>query len=244
RDGDARRVSGVRQHRVDRLAAETRGPFGTMRVLPQRADDAVVLAAVLGTEQGAGLGAGPDDAWLRRRGRDLPQALECGVGALGEPDGAFLRLDPRLAEIVAVEHRRAPVLARRRHEDARPAGAGVDCDGVHAVHGEGEVGQLPGCAIGAAGEEQPLRRADRQEDFAHARSLSLPSGWFQGLPRNPRSATLYALAGTGRGMATTVDSSRGRVALAGVLLTGCAVAVALGVYGREHKSRLPVFVVG
>jgi hypothetical protein len=45
-------------------------------------------------------------------------------------------------------------------------------------------------------------------------------------------------------MATVVDSPRGRLALAGVLLAGCAVAVALGVYGREHDARLPVFVKG
>ena len=35
-------------------------------------------------------------------------------------------------------------------------------------------------------------------------------------------------------MATVVESRRSRAALAGVLLFGCAVAVALGVYGREH----------
>jgi hypothetical protein len=35
-------------------------------------------------------------------------------------------------------------------------------------------------------------------------------------------------------MATVVESSRGRYALAGVLLAGSAVAVGLGVYGREH----------
>jgi hypothetical protein len=45
-------------------------------------------------------------------------------------------------------------------------------------------------------------------------------------------------------MATVVDSSRGRLALAGVLLAGSAVAVAIGVYGREHDPRLPVFVKG
>jgi hypothetical protein len=46
-------------------------------------------------------------------------------------------------------------------------------------------------------------------------------------------------------MATVVDSSRGRVALAGVLLAGCAVAVALGVYGREHSPGLqPLFLAG
>lgn len=35
-------------------------------------------------------------------------------------------------------------------------------------------------------------------------------------------------------MTTVVGSARTRVAVAGVLLAGCAVAVALGVYGREH----------
>jgi uncharacterized protein DUF6529 len=45
-------------------------------------------------------------------------------------------------------------------------------------------------------------------------------------------------------MATVVEAPSGRVALAGVLLTGCAVAVALGVYGRGHGHSRPVFVVG
>jgi hypothetical protein len=35
-------------------------------------------------------------------------------------------------------------------------------------------------------------------------------------------------------MTTVVESARSRTALAGVLLAGCAVAVALGVYGRAH----------
>ncbi|HZC71794.1 MAG TPA: DUF6529 family protein [Jatrophihabitans sp.] len=35
-------------------------------------------------------------------------------------------------------------------------------------------------------------------------------------------------------MATVVESPRARLAVAGALLAGCAVAVALGVYGREH----------
>jgi hypothetical protein len=45
-------------------------------------------------------------------------------------------------------------------------------------------------------------------------------------------------------MATVVEAPRGRAALAGVLLAGCAVAVALGVYGRGHGHTRPVFVVG
>jgi hypothetical protein len=45
-------------------------------------------------------------------------------------------------------------------------------------------------------------------------------------------------------MATAAQSHRSSAALAGVLLAGCAVAVALGVYGREHDARLPVFVEG
>jgi hypothetical protein len=35
-------------------------------------------------------------------------------------------------------------------------------------------------------------------------------------------------------VATVVESPRSRAALAGALLAGCAVAVAIGVYGREH----------
>ena len=45
-------------------------------------------------------------------------------------------------------------------------------------------------------------------------------------------------------MAAVTESPRTRYALAGVLLAGCAVAVALGVYGRGHGHRRPVFVVG
>jgi hypothetical protein len=46
-------------------------------------------------------------------------------------------------------------------------------------------------------------------------------------------------------MATAVESSRGRYALAGVLVAGCTVAVALGVYGHEHDPALrPLFLLG
>ena len=45
-------------------------------------------------------------------------------------------------------------------------------------------------------------------------------------------------------MATSVDPPRRRAGLAGVLLLGCAVALALGVYGRGHGHRRPVFVFG
>jgi hypothetical protein len=45
---------------------------------------------------------------------------------------------------------------------------------------------------------------------------------------------------------TTVgDASRARVALAGMLLAGCAVAVALGVYAHEHTLHpQPLFLAG
>ena len=46
-------------------------------------------------------------------------------------------------------------------------------------------------------------------------------------------------------MATVVDAPRGRVALAGVLLAGCAVALALGIYAREHTPVAnPLFLAG
>ncbi len=46
-------------------------------------------------------------------------------------------------------------------------------------------------------------------------------------------------------MAATVGTPRNRAALAGVLLTGCAVAVALGVYARVHDPALkPLFLLG
>jgi hypothetical protein len=46
-------------------------------------------------------------------------------------------------------------------------------------------------------------------------------------------------------MATVAAPTRSRAALAGVLLAGCAVAVALGVYGRVHDPSLkPLFLVG
>jgi hypothetical protein len=44
---------------------------------------------------------------------------------------------------------------------------------------------------------------------------------------------------------TTVDQPQRHGALAGVLLAGCAVAVALGVYGRAHDPALrPLFLAG
>lgn len=45
-------------------------------------------------------------------------------------------------------------------------------------------------------------------------------------------------------MASVVGAPRPRLALAGVLLLGSAVAVALGVYGHVHSARLSVFVIG
>jgi hypothetical protein len=45
-------------------------------------------------------------------------------------------------------------------------------------------------------------------------------------------------------MATATGNLRSGYALGAVLLAGCAVAVALGVYGRGHGHRRPVFVVG
>jgi hypothetical protein len=49
----------------------------------------------------------------------------------------------------------------------------------------------------------------------------------------------------GTGAARTAGRPRGGTALAAVLLTGAAVAVALGVYAREHHPALrPLFLVG
>jgi hypothetical protein len=45
-------------------------------------------------------------------------------------------------------------------------------------------------------------------------------------------------------MSSVVEARHGRLALVGAVLAGCAVAVALGVYGRGHGHRRPVFVVG
>jgi Family of unknown function (DUF6529) len=46
-------------------------------------------------------------------------------------------------------------------------------------------------------------------------------------------------------MTTIAGSARTRATLAGVLLAGCAVAVALGVYGRVHDPALkPLFTLG
>jgi hypothetical protein len=46
-------------------------------------------------------------------------------------------------------------------------------------------------------------------------------------------------------MASVVDSSRGRGALAGALVFGCAVAVALGIYAKEHQPKpKPLFLAG
>jgi hypothetical protein len=45
-------------------------------------------------------------------------------------------------------------------------------------------------------------------------------------------------------MATVVEAPRSRAALAGVLLAGCAVALAVGVYGRGHGRTGAVFVIG
>src|SRR3954469_14255627 len=46
-------------------------------------------------------------------------------------------------------------------------------------------------------------------------------------------------------MSEVADRQRGRTGVAGALLLGCAVAVALGVYGREHTPKPhPLFSVG
>lgn len=46
-------------------------------------------------------------------------------------------------------------------------------------------------------------------------------------------------------MTQVVDAPRGRVALAGVLLAGCAVALALGIYAKEHTPvPRPLFLAG
>jgi hypothetical protein len=46
-------------------------------------------------------------------------------------------------------------------------------------------------------------------------------------------------------MAAVVEAPRGRLALGGVLLLGCAVAVALGIYAHEHTPKpKPLFLAG
>ena len=46
-------------------------------------------------------------------------------------------------------------------------------------------------------------------------------------------------------MATLVEARRGRVVLAGALLAGCAVVVALGLYAKEHQPKPhPLFLAG
>jgi hypothetical protein len=46
-------------------------------------------------------------------------------------------------------------------------------------------------------------------------------------------------------MATVAGAPRGRLALAGALVAGCAVAVGLGVYAREHTPKPhPLFLAG
>jgi Family of unknown function (DUF6529) len=46
-------------------------------------------------------------------------------------------------------------------------------------------------------------------------------------------------------MAAVVEAPRWRVALAGVLLAGCAVAIALGIYAHEHTPKpKPLFLAG
>jgi hypothetical protein len=46
-------------------------------------------------------------------------------------------------------------------------------------------------------------------------------------------------------MATVVEAPRARIALAGALLAGCAVALALGIYAKEHDpSPRPLFLAG
>ena len=162
-------VVGVRLQRVDRGTAEAGTPFRAVRVIPERADEAEVLAAVVAAEQALRLAAGPDDAGLAGRGMQLPDARERGVGVGGERYGALVGLDPGGAEVVAMEHRRTPVLAGRRGEQPRRGTAGVDGDGVDAVHQEVRFGQFPGGAVGAAGEEQALGGTDREQYISHAR---------------------------------------------------------------------------
>src|SRR5437764_14281186 len=65
-----------------------------------------------------------------------------------------------------------------------------------------------------------------------SRSRAVHRSWGEALHRDATTARLHTHSGGA--MATVVESRRSRAALAGVLLFGCAVAVALGVYGREH----------
>src|SRR5262249_44444461 len=112
--------------------------------------------------------------------------------------------------------------------------AGVHGNRVHGVHRKLQLRQLPAFAILAAREEQPLLCPDSKNHTCHARSLA---------PGYDKGHTLLHLRGE-RAMATIAESQRGRFALAGVLLAGSAVAVALGVYGHVHRARLPIFVFG
>jgi hypothetical protein len=89
-------------------------------VVPQGTDQLEVLATVGGLEQRARLDTGPHDVRLVGGARlELPHALQRRIGVGGELQRAVLGLLPGLAQVVAVEDGRAPVLALRTDEDAR-----------------------------------------------------------------------------------------------------------------------------
>ena len=86
-----------------------------------------VLAAVLGAEQraAAALPAQTTSGSVGD-GASCPGPRERGAGVGGERERALVRLGPGCAEVVAVQHRRAPVLAVGRDEQPRRGAAGVD----------------------------------------------------------------------------------------------------------------------
>src|SRR5213080_62201 len=116
----------MRQDGVNGLPTEPLAPLRAVRVIPQRADEAEVLAAIFRAEQRTGLRAGPDDVRLGGRRCDLPDPLERLLGVRRERDRRLVRLDPALAEVVTVEDGRAPVLAGRRDEHPRLGAPRVD----------------------------------------------------------------------------------------------------------------------
>ena len=164
----------MRKDRVERLTAEAGGPLGPVGVVPERALELERLAPVVGSEHGARLGAGVDDA-VAHPGRELPDPLQRGAGVLGEPDRAVGALGPGAAEVVGALDLRAHPARRGADQQPWAAPPGVDQAGVDLLHVEVRAGELPLAALlVGASDPQPLAGADQQDRAVHVSSSVLP----------------------------------------------------------------------
>ena len=121
RDRHRGRVVGVREDRVEGLATEPGTPLGAVGVVPQLLLERERAATVGRAPHRARLGAGPHRLRVEA-GRELPDPLDAGAAALGEPDPAVVALPPGRAEVLRAPHPRAEPARRRAGVQPRRVG--------------------------------------------------------------------------------------------------------------------------